>query len=452
MTTTLPLQALRLSFILLLCGVAQLSAADPPDPARLKAAGIHVASGKHLTLYTDVDADRAALFVRLFDQAVPQWEKFFGAAADPKRPFIARGRWMASRPKFQAVGLWDSRLPNFRNGFCIETDFWLFDQPESEYYRRHLLLHEGVHAWMHHQLGGCGPTWCMEATAELLATHRLDEARDEIHVPYLPIDRERNPLWGRIDTIQTESAAGRGLSRADVWKLPPGSHQMQETYGWCWGMGAFLEFHPRYRDRFHRWLQQVREADFNAAGEALYASDQTLLDAEWKLFVRDCDYGYDFERCRLELPAAENVPPADQPVTIAADRSWQSSGLKVEAGKTYDFAASGRYSLGRTHQGKPQTWPCEPGGVTIRFRHGRPLGELHAALWTEGTSPAADGERPAEAALTTEAGLSEGFPIGLKARWKAPHSGVLYFRINEFPGEWSDDSGSLTVKVRPAAP
>ena len=52
-------------------------------------------------------------------------------------------------------------------------EFWLFDQP-TDYYVRHLLLHEGTHVFMVSFLGGCGPGWYMEGTAELLGTHRLD--------------------------------------------------------------------------------------------------------------------------------------------------------------------------------------------------------------------------------------------------------------------------------------
>ena len=46
------------------------------------------------------------------------------------------------------------------------AELWLHDQPTA-YYRRHLLLHEGTHVFMASFLGGCGPGWYMEGTAEL---------------------------------------------------------------------------------------------------------------------------------------------------------------------------------------------------------------------------------------------------------------------------------------------
>ena len=60
----------------------------------------------------------------------------------------------------------------FLHGLSTGSDLWLYDQP-SAYYRRHLLLHEGTHAFMGKFLGGCGPGWYMEGTAELFGTHRM---------------------------------------------------------------------------------------------------------------------------------------------------------------------------------------------------------------------------------------------------------------------------------------
>ena len=61
-------------------------------------------------------------------------------------------------------------------------------------------------------------------------------------------------------------------------------------------------------------------------------------------------------------------------VSVAADRGWQSSGVRVDAGKSYRLRAAGRYQVAD----RPQPWPCEPGGVSIRYYRGRPLGILLA--------------------------------------------------------------------------
>ena len=42
---------------------------------------------------------------------------------------------------------------DFPTGYCNGWEFWLLDQT-SDYYRRHLMLHEGTHGFMITQLGG----------------------------------------------------------------------------------------------------------------------------------------------------------------------------------------------------------------------------------------------------------------------------------------------------------
>ena len=48
----------------------------------------------------------------------------------------------------------ENEFPLFlANGVTLGSDMWLHDQP-TDYYRRHLLLHEGTHAFMIAFLGG----------------------------------------------------------------------------------------------------------------------------------------------------------------------------------------------------------------------------------------------------------------------------------------------------------
>ncbi len=60
-------------------------------------------------------------------------------------------RWLAfvmqDREQFAALGLMPAERPEFVNGYANGWEFWLVEQP-SDYYRRHLLLHEGTHAFM----------------------------------------------------------------------------------------------------------------------------------------------------------------------------------------------------------------------------------------------------------------------------------------------------------------
>ena len=140
------------------------------------------------------------------------------------------------------------------------------------YYRRHLLLHEGTHAFMGKFLGGCGPGWYMEGTAELFGTHRMDDRRGELQMRVMPRDREEVPMWGRIKLIRDAVAAGHGLDLSAVMALDNRKQMDDESYAWCWAAAKFLDSHPRYRDRFRQLKDHVTDQDFNEVGEASFTA------------------------------------------------------------------------------------------------------------------------------------------------------------------------------------
>src|SRR5262249_17899002 len=134
------------------------------------------------------------------------------------------------------------------------------------------------------------------------------------------------------------------------------------------------------------------------------------------------------------------LPVAGQTVTIAADRGWQSSGVALEAVKSYDLTATGRYQIAADQNGgiaKP--WPCEPGGVTIDYHDGRPLGMLIGAI----------DSRDGQSKGTSES-FAEPFAIGLHTTLKATRSGTLYLRVNDAASSLDDNRGTLNVAIRRA--
>src|SRR5690606_33067247 len=65
-------------------------------------------------------------------------------------------------------------LPPFAHGRHRDLEFWAYDQP-TDYYRRHLVIHEATHCFM--STGGfVPPPWYMEGMAELFATHDRSSA------------------------------------------------------------------------------------------------------------------------------------------------------------------------------------------------------------------------------------------------------------------------------------
>jgi hypothetical protein len=126
------------------------------DDDRAAAAGIRKLTSQHLTLYTDVpqgqDVDE---FPGVFDLAVPQWCRYFDLDPARARDWRMTGFVMRDRARFQDAGLLPADLPKFPNGYQRGANFWLYDQKDA-YYRRHLFLHEGTHAFMDRVAGGSG--------------------------------------------------------------------------------------------------------------------------------------------------------------------------------------------------------------------------------------------------------------------------------------------------------
>jgi hypothetical protein len=200
-----------------------------------------------------------------------------------------------------------------------------------------------------------------------------------------------------------------------------------EAYAWCWAAAKFLDSHPRYRERFRQLRAHVRDPRFNDIFRRMFAGDWSDLQAEWQAFVATLDHGYDFERMAIDFERGKSLGSSARTATIAADRGWQSSGVRLEAGKTYRVTATGRYVI--ADDGQP--WPCEPGGVTIEYHDGRPLGMLLGAI---------DGRN----GVTT---LARPFGIGLGNTVTPKSTGTLYLRVNDSAGRLHDNRGTLTVTI-----
>ncbi len=422
--------------------VAALASAPPQpiDEAKVRSAGIRKLASRHLILYTDVASDpQTDQLPSIFDQAVPQWAEYFGVDQVKTIDWRVRAYIIADRRRFDALGLMPAGHEEFVNGISFGSELWLYDQPTA-YYRRHLLLHEGTHLFMAAFLGGCGPGWYMEGTAELMATHRLDEKTGRLTLRVMPRERAEVPMLGRIKLVRDAFAADRALAFPAVMQIDNRQQLGNEAYAWCWAAAAFLDLHPRYRERFRELKGHVLNRDFNDIVRREFADDWADLTAEWQAYVATLDYDYDFDRMAIDFQRGKKVVMLPHKGTIAADRGWQSSGAWLEAGKSYRISASGRYQIAtEQNDGAPQPWPCEPGGVTIEYHDGKPLGMLLGAIDARQDDAGAAG-----------ATFTKPIAIGLGTNITPAASGTLYLRVNDSPARLGDNGGTLTVTISPS--
>jgi hypothetical protein len=365
-----------------------------------------------------------------FDAAVPLWCKYFEVDPVNIMGWHMTGFVMQEKARFQGAGMLPADLPPFANGFQRGRYLWLYDQ-STAYYRRHLLLHEGTHAFMDLILGGYGPPWYAEGMAEFLGTHQWQEGK--LTLRYMPRQKTETPGWGRIKIVKDELAKGNGKWPDDIMNYGPQAHLRNEPYGWCWALAAFFDSHPRSQKAFRALRTRIRTADLTQWFKQQVQEDWADLSEDWQVFVMNIEYGYDIARSAIVRKTAQAIPPSGATATIAADRGWQSTGILLTQGSTYDVGATGRYQVAETSK----IWWCEPGGVTIHYYQGRPLGTLLGAV-RDDTMPL----RGSTPLVAPEA-------IGLGRTFTPQSNGTLYLKINESAADLSDNQGQITVRVQP---
>jgi hypothetical protein len=417
------------------------------DEAQASAAGIRKLSGKRLTLYTDAVGPEIDRLPDVFDQAFPQWCEYFHVPPDKLAGWSMTGFLMKDKALFVQTGLLPGDLPAFPHGFSRNYELWIYDQP-SDYYRRHLLVHEGVHGFMNTVLGNCGPKWYMEGMAEMLATHQWNDGRLKLNC--FPNNRDEVPEWGRIKLIKDAFADNRAQSLRAVVEGPRNLSKETELYAWSWAAAAFLDRHPRYRNSFQELYKHVRQPNFNQYVFEIFKNDWRQLSEEWQVFIAGLEYGYDISRTAIDFTPGKPLPEKGSIVTIAADRGWQNSRIALQAGKKYRLTASGRYQVAA----QPKIWWCEPGGVSIRYYQGRPLGILLAAVRPDDTSARSQAE-PGNENYWTVSGREKESPstflrpiaVGQGTTITPEQSGTLFLKINDSAAELNDNAGEIKVEI-----
>ena len=258
--------------------VAADQLAVAPLVATAKRAGLRVLSGNHLALATDRpvrDGDGVSDLPRLFDEAFEAWSKHFGLDPAAQSQWQAFGCLVVDRERFRAAGLLPESIPDFTNGFCDRNRFWMVDQSNPAY-RRHLLLHEGVHAFTLTLCSLDTPPWYTEGIAEYLATHRLEVNTDGQGSSFVPTPIPARAAdveqLGRIEILRRLRATGNAPSLTDVLQSPATAHHDLRAYALSWAAVAMLSQHPAFAKVFasagkcHRpHFLRPSQADFLAA-------------------------------------------------------------------------------------------------------------------------------------------------------------------------------------------
>jgi hypothetical protein len=438
------LTAFALAALLPLACPAAAAPADIGPLARLaREAGLRLLEGRHLVLATDRpvrDGDGVAELPAVFDEAFTAWCGHYGMDPADHADWRCFGCLVVDREKFRAAGLLPDTLPPFENGFCDRNRFWLMDQSNPAY-RRHLLLHEGVHAFTLTLRELATPVWYNEGIAEYLATHRLERGANgglRFVLTPLPAQPDDVEQLGRIEKLR-ELRSERGLPALDtVLALPVGRHGAIADYAASWAAVAMLANHPAYARGFAALERGPLGPDFNARLAALPGWDPARAARDYAAFIDDIDYGWDFSRMAIDWSPGL---PLTRRVTLAVDASqgWQNPGVAAAAGRRYAFTATGRVGLGSVTDAISRTvtpLESEADGISLEWYRGQPTGRLLIGQWVERS---AEGEPPRFVVLAS----------GAQGELTAAADGPLFLRLNGPPGRLAARNGTISVAVTP---
>ncbi len=406
----------------------------PLDERALRSQNIRVIKGKHLTLCTDLppspEIDRLP---EIFDLAVTEYCRFFGV--DPKYcdAWHMRGCLLGDVEKFRTAGLLGP-FPTHLPGFSVDDRLWVLEQ-KSDYFRRHLLLHEGVHGFMNYVFGTCGPVWYMESAAEYLGTHRWENGRLELGV--MPENADAAPGWQRIELVRRDIKAGHLKTVDRVMGFSGLQLETPTDYAWVWAFGFLLDRHPQYRDIYRDMARWLTFTDFSNRFYLRLADHWGELQVDWLCLLDELCYGYDMPRMVMERRPCEPLK-ASAEIEVDASRGWQSSGVTLEAGQTCHITASGRYRLGDS----PKVWYAEPNGVTLRYHLGQPVGLLLGAVVPEKLFETDEDMTPDMVPFLTPLTIGPDFEL------TPEHAGTLYLRVNDSPAELRDNQGQCHVDIK----
>lgn len=388
--------------------------------------------GKYIRLTTDLaSATECDDLVATFDAAVPQWLEFWNLSENDVADWKVHAWVMRDKRRFANQGLIPERLPDFPFGYTLGNQIWVLVQP-SEYYTRHLLLHEGAHSLAFHQFHGAGPTWFMEGTAEMLATH--SGVGPQVSINQIPRTRDGFPYWGRFKLIGQLRGENKVPSLETVMRYQPTLLGSVDTYGWSWAATMLLHAYPEYKEAFLSSARNGRDTSsaFNRRLFLLLRSQWPVLNARWRLMCQELAYGFDWDIERVQLSEHDPVwegNPID--VEVAAKAGWQSIGVRIPPATKVRLSATGTVVLAQ----EPKPWTSQPEGITFQYHAGRPLGQLLVCVLPNAVNQATLLPKLDVRAVEGEATIEIN-----EFSW-------LLLRVNDSLGDRGDNTGSYLVKT-----
>jgi len=265
-----------------------------------------------------------------------------------------------------------------------------------------VVQHEAIHAYCAQTFGSTGPTWYAEGMAELGQYWKKDQLAVDINPAVIQYLKSNEPKR-LLDIVAADQITG------DSW----------QAYAWRWALCYLLANNPNYADRFKALGIAMMTGVPGATFESVYGPVARQVSFEYDFFLRTLDNGYRADLCAWQWNRKFQFVPSARHATaqVQARYGWQASGMKLQAGQSYDYVAQGVWKL--TADGE----------------------ELDA----DGRE---DGRGRLVGVLMNDFQLGEVAGLGVRGTLVAPQDGDLYLRCQNAWHRIADHEGAITVHLR----
>jgi hypothetical protein len=396
-----------------------------PDEESLDEQGLSRIDAAPFIFISDLRVDQLQPIIDTAPALIVTWDQTFG-------PMTKAPTWvvfiMEKVEPFKRLNLLPRDGAAVPHGLQLEDRVWIRVQ-ETEYYTRHLFLHEATHARMMavSQFQGDGTLWFHEGIAEYIATHIIDTATLRIQLTAWPRDPRQLPGWNHFTKLQEANKADRTSTLPWILAYQADSYRRRDgqPYADSWALCQFLSLHPQYRDALSRCLKSSNwESVLQELTEPLL-KDSTI-QVEWLAWLAAISPRDDSIQPVVSLPSMEAVTLAPFPV-----QTWVDSSSGQLSGGPTEIKVDGRVKI----RVKDREVSSGPDGVTVEYRHGYPLGAVLGVIT----------RRDLKGQVANP--FSHPRIIGERAKFDMAADESLYLSINQLPQSIIPDQPAYRVRI-----
>jgi hypothetical protein len=274
------------------------------------------------------------------------------------------------------------------------------------------------------------PLWYTEGIAEYFATHTLNPLQFGI----LPSAETGFEGWGRITELRDTALSAEPAEPVILESiLQPKSREFisELRYAQAWGLVWLLRNHPELKITFADLSRVRSRKDFEFVTSRTTPELRTRLAIVWVLMLDSLVEGYEpayaFPELNPKWQVWQDTTSVPVQVNVSAGKGWQASGLSFAKAMDITLTATGRCAV----HDQPKPWDAEPQGITLDYAHGRPLGELTAAVVSR------DGRS-----------VVRRIPVGRGRMVSVGADTELWLQVNDSDAARTGNSGGFDVQIQ----